>query len=110
MGTIKNLDKINYRKRDAVKQGLLFIDSYNQNHVIDKVLVFGSALREDCRKQSDIDFCFITDYTTSNREYFYILGNMEQVTGNLCDIINYQMAKGALKDDIDNKGVIVYEY
>jgi hypothetical protein len=39
-----------------------------------------------------------------------VYSEFEIASENLCDIFNYSRVKGSLKDEIDKKGVIVYEY
>ena len=112
MGVIKNLDKINYRKRDSVKRGLEFIDEKNKNNpVIWRVVIFGSAIREDCRKKSDIDICFFSDHSCRTSDiYSEIFCYLGLVMDENLDIFNYsKVSNSSLKSNID-KGVVVYEY
>ena len=55
---IKNLNKINPIKKSILLKLLARVDSCNKiEKVIDKIIVFGSAIRNDCTEESDIDIC-----------------------------------------------------
>ena len=108
---IKNLDRINERKKKAVERGLEYLAQNDQGRIIKKVIIFGSAIRDDCRNKSDIDICWISDYCCKNsKEYRTLMQNFSLIIDDNIDLFNY----GLLKDDnfkknID-KGVVVYEY
>lgn len=114
MGTIKNTNKISIIKRDKIIKGLKFLDSINnKEHVIDKVIIFGSSVTDDCTEESDIDICLYTNGEIScrNRNFFRIFGGLELEMDDLCDILLYhKLSDGKLKKEIEEKGVIVYEY
>lgn len=109
MGTIKNLEKINLCKRGKVQKGMLFIDEMNKKEpVIDRVIIFGSAIREDCTEDSDIDVCIDTKYDTHNSTYFNASGRLSDVMDDLCDILKYNRLNQNFKRIVD-QGVVVYE-
>lgn len=108
---IKNLDQIDELKRRQVENGMLFIDEMNRvKPTVRKVILFGSSVAGNCKRNSDLDLCFITDFNCKDEIYFQIFSRFEDVTGSLCDIFRYDQLKGSLKDDVDSKGVVVYEY
>lgn len=109
MHKIENIEFIHPLKSDKVKRGLEYISKRNDG-CISKVLVFGSAITADCRPDSDIDLCFVTDATCKNPVYADIYGHMELVMDDLCDILSYRKLTGQLKNEIDKKGVVIYEY
>ena len=110
MGKIMNLDKIHKIKRDKIKNGLLFVDKENaKDNVIQKIIIFGSSITEDCTNNSDIDICIFTNYDTKNMTFFTIFGKLPLIIDDLCDIVVYSKINGKLKEEIDKKGVIVYE-
>ena len=107
---IKNLEKINILKRDKVKRGLEFIDEQNKKeHIIDKVIIFGSSIRDDCTSDSDIDLCLVTDCDCHNAVYFNTRGKLADIMDDLCDIVSYDKLNDEFKKIID-KGVLVYEW
>ena len=106
---IKNLEKINILKKDKIKRGLEFIDEQNKTeHIIDKVIIFGSAIRDDCTNDSDIDLCLVTDYDCHNKAYFNTRGKLADIMDDLCDILSYKKLNDDFRKVID-KGVLVYE-
>ena len=108
---IKNIDKINARKKEGLIKALSMIENINKrNRIIDRVIVFGSSVTDSCRKHSDLDVCFVSDFDCSNMDYFNISSSFEDVSNSRCDIFNYARVKGPLKSEIDSKGVLVYEY
>ncbi len=109
MGVILNLDKINPIKREKVRKGMEFVDKMNAiEPVVDKVIVFGSSVRDDCTEESDIDLCLFTNYDTSNKTFFKLRGNLPIVMDDLCDVLKYSKINKDFKCEIE-KGVIVYE-
>ena len=109
MGRIINLDKINQIKREKVRTGMQFVDQMNQvDPVIDRVIIFGSAIREDCTEDSDIDVCLDTQYDTRNSTYFNTSGRLPDIMDDLCDIMKYSRLNPAFRKIVD-QGVVVYE-
>lgn len=108
---IKNLDKINLVKREKVKKGCEYIQKMNDKFpVVSKAVVFGSAVTNKCDDDSDIDICLYSNFDSSNSQFFQIYGNLPLVMDDICDILVYQKLTGKIKEEIDSKGVIVYEY
>lgn len=52
MGRVMNLEKINPIKRNIIADILTQITDYKY---LDKMIIFGSSIRDDCREDSDID-------------------------------------------------------
>ena len=110
MSRIINLDKINIIKREKIKKGLFFIDKNNKlDSVIDKVVIFGSCVNENCEKDSDIDVCLFSDYDSHNPTFFHIFGGFSLEVEDACDMVVYNKVNEKLKKEIDSKGVVVYE-
>ncbi len=107
---ILNTNRINKLKLDKIIKGLSFIEEESKiEQVIDKVILFGSSITDYCTQGSDIDVCLVTNYDCKNKTFFNIFGRLPLVMDDSCDILIYSKLKGALKDEIDKKGVIVYE-
>ena len=108
---IMNLDRIHPCKRDKVRRGMEYIDGVNRDgKVIGKVVVFGSAVTDHCRDDSDIDLCLESAYPVTHDKFLDVFGNLEPVMGNLCDILESGCVGTRMRDEIASKGVIVYEY
>ena len=103
---IKNIDKINEIKRSSVMKSAI-LASHDPN--IEKLVVFGSAVRDDCRKSSDSDFCFFVlpnhDKKVFNRTLIKICSACE---GDV-DTLRYDLLRGRIVDEINTKGVVVYD-
>lgn len=97
-------------KRDKINKAIDFLNKNNKNGVIEKVILFGSCITDLCSEDSDIDICFVSSYNSSNPDFFNIYGNFPIIADDLCDIVIYSKLKGKLKEEIDNKGVLIYEY
>ena len=106
---IKNLDKINILKREKLKRGLEFIEQNNSHGIINKIVVFGSAVREDCTEDSDIDMCIFSDFTTKNNEYLFLRGRFPMIIDDICDIFRYADITEKYQKIINERGVVVYE-
>ena len=105
-----NLEKINKVKRDKVENGIDFIENLNKNeNIIDKMIIFGSSVTEECTEESGIDVCLVSDYTTANNVYFRIHGGLWRVMGNIVDVFNFKRVGDKLKNEILKKGVVVYK-
>lgn len=106
---IKNLDKVHPIKRQKVQEGMEFIERLNEDGMIQKVILFGSSITKDCTEDSDIDVCFVTEETCENWKFFQVYGGLPLIMEDLCDILVYRDLKGNLKDEIDRKGIVIYE-
>ena len=105
-----NLEKINPVKRAKVEKGIDLVEKWNKNeNIIDKMIIFGSSVTDDCTEESDIDVCLVSDYTTANNAYFRIHGGLGRFIDDVVDIFNFQRIGGKLKNEILKKGVVVYE-
>ena len=85
--------------------------TYSQSfeNIIDKMIIFGSSVTDDCTEESDIDVCLVSDYTTANNEYFRIHGGLGMVMDDVVDVFNFKRVGEKLKNEILKNGVIVYE-
>ena len=106
---VRNLDRINPLKREKVRQGLQFVEDNNiETPVIDKIVIFGSSISQDCTEDSDIDLCIFSKYECNNAAYFRIRGRLARVINDKCDILKYDRLNDRFKAVV-NKGVTVYE-
>lgn len=108
---IKNLEKINMIKRNKIQKGCEFVQKMNEQFpVIQKMVVFGSSITNNCNQESDIDICLFSDFDSSNPVFFQIYGNLPLVMDDTCDILIYKRLTGKIAKEIVEKGVVVYEY
>ena len=109
MGRIMNLDQINIIKRQKVKQGLEFVDRMNQiDPVISRIVIFGSAVSNECGNDSDIDLCIFSQYDNKNKVYRSVRGRLMDQIDDVCDIIRYDTLNDHFKEVVED-GVTVYE-
>lgn len=111
MGTIKNLEKINRIKRSLVEQ---IISEISKNEYVTRVIIFGSAIRDDCEETSDIDIdiewkeeCYDTDCVLKQFT-LPVYRIISKITEGNNDVV-YIGFEGALKDEV-KKGITIYEY
>lgn len=80
---------------------------------IQKVVIFGSSVRWDCRPDSDIDICiWLTDKDKNMEKYFDIYRKMYRVISLdfQFDFLYYDdLVSKDLKNEINTKGVTVFE-
>lgn len=108
---IANLEKINPIKREKILNCINFIDSCNQKkEMIEKLIIFGSAVRSDCTEESDIDMCLFTDFTCKDRDYFNVYRKIARKADDPCDIVIFKKISSKFRDHILQTGVVVYEY
>jgi len=100
---------INPIKLEKIRKGINFIEK-NNNGEIKKIILFGSSLTEDCSEQSDIDLCFVTDCSSADNSYFRMFGGLPLEMDEICDIVVYGKINGVLREEIDRKGIMIYEY
>lgn len=108
---VTNLEKINTIKREKIFNCIQFIDSCNQKkEMVQKIIIFGSSVRDDCTDRSDIDICLFTNFSCKDRDYFNLHSNIEKVVDNPCDIFVFRKMSDKFKNHILRTGILVYEY
>lgn len=107
---IINTTRISEIKKDKIMLALNFIEAESRREkVIDKVILFGSCITDNCTEASDIDICLVSKYDCKNKNFFNIYGGLPLILDDACDILIYSKLHGALKAEIDKNGVVVYE-
>lgn len=111
MGKIENLDKINPLKRELVENILSQVNNYPY---IEKIVIFGSSIRSDCSKSSDLDIaikwteeCFDQDYILKafTLPVYKIISKLTQGNDDIIPIGYEGQLDVAIKE-----GVTVYEH
>ena len=106
-----NIERINPIKRAKVEKGIDLIEKCNaKEKVVDKMIIFGSATRNECTEESDIDVCLVSDYSTTNNVYCEVFGGLEIAMDDLVDVLNFKRMGDKLRNEVLKNGVIVYEY
>ena len=85
------------------------IEIAKQNTDIKRVIVFGSAVTDQCREDSDIDFCFDVADTFDEIKMVKTFGRIGAVCERNADRLIYSALRGKIKNEVNTKGVIVYE-
>ena len=103
---IKDIDKVNPIKRDMVR---MCAQKAGDFFYIKRLIIFGSSLTNECNDESDIDICFDIDDSVSGNELFHMASEINKICDDNCDRLYYHKTSGKIKDEIDKKGVCVYE-
>ncbi len=101
-----NISKIHPIKRDSVFKVLTYVEN---NAQVNKVIIFGSAIRDDCTENSDIDICIDLSCDTKSMQAFRIDAEIGKICNYNCDRLYYNDIAGPIKEQIDKTGVIIYE-
>ena len=73
------------------------------------LFIFGSSVTDYCSKDSDIDICLDIEGSTKGMDLFEVSKNISKVCGYNCDMLTYGKLQGKIKEEVDTKGVVVYE-
>lgn len=103
---IQNIDKINPIKRGMVKKSA---EIAAQCSDIEKVVVFGSSVRDDCRPDSDVDFCFYRSPNRDNRTFVDALKKICIACDYLVDTLESDVLSPSFTKIVNETGVVVYD-
>ena len=103
---VRNLISIDKNKQSIVNSLCRLAE---RTPVVKKVIVFGSAANRTCTADSDIDICYDVECDTKDIRIFNLSKETNRICDYNCDIIYYKLAGTNLRNEIDNKGVVVYE-
>ena len=104
--SVMNIDKINRLKRDQVSLCVEIIKTLPR---IKRMIVFGSGVTDHCREDSDLDICLDIEGSTRGLDLFEVSSRISKACDHNCDMLTYGKLKGRIKEEIDAKGVVVYE-
>ncbi len=114
LDSFMNVQKIHPLKQKIVKS---IVDNAKADSHVKSIIVFGSSVRYDCHPFSDLDICI--DWTEDCYTEDGILkpftcklrSLISSITEGNADVINYQdLDDTVVKDDVLNRGIIVYEH
>jgi predicted nucleotidyltransferase len=81
-----------------------------QNPAIEAILIYGSRVRDDYRRGSDVDLALVGELIWSDVLYFLRVLNEELPTPYFYDVLHLDtLSNEALKEHIKIEGKIVYE-
>ena len=103
---VMNIDKVNHIKRDQVSSCIEIVKTLPR---IKRMIIFGSSVTDYCSKDSDIDICLDIEGSTKGMDLFEVSKNISKVCGYNCDMLTYGKLQGKIKEEVDTKGVVVYE-
>ncbi len=101
-----NTSSISKIKRATVEN---MIKVAQENSDIRRMIVFGSSVTDRCTESSDIDLCLDIDCDIKSISLYHTLSKMGKLCDFNYDILFYDRVKGHIKEEIDEKGVVVYE-
>ena len=104
---IENIETINEIKRGMV---LKCIEIAKQHpNKVQKLIIFGSSVRDDCTVESDVDICLHVIGTTRCMEMYELCRDLCYACDHNCDILKYDRLNDRFRKEVDTKGVVVYE-
>ena len=100
-----DLSKISGIKRCQVNE---MIKAARKYPFVRRLIIFGSSVTDCCTEESDIDVCMDVGEKTDGLDLFNFHADICKICDYNCDVLNYHRLKGRLKNEIDEKGVVVY--
>lgn len=97
---------VNDIKRKKVEK---VIQIASNTGVVRRLIIFGSAVTNECREESDVDICLDISCETSDKRLRRPMYDFNEACDFNCDILFYHKLGEKLKREIDTKGVEVYE-
>lgn len=97
---------INPIKQDYVDK---ICDAAKESGIVNRLIIFGSAVTDHCDQESDLDICVDTDCEDNNRALFKLYVSMSRICDYNCDILTYSKLGEKIRNEVDQKGVLVYE-
>lgn len=114
LDSFMNVQKIHPLKQKIVKS---IVDNAKTDSHVKSIIVFGSSVRYDCHPFSDLDLCidWTEDCYTENGVLKPFTGKLRSLISSItegnADVINYQdLDYTNVKDDVLDRGIIVYEH
>lgn len=91
-----------------IKEVEKLIDIAIKTGVVKRLIIFGSAVTNDCHEESDVDMCLDVSCETSDKRLRRPVYELNEACDFNCDILFYHKLGANLKNEIDSKGVTVY--
>lgn len=103
----KNICLVNELKRNQVESCINVVSKYG---FVKRLIIFGSSVTGNCTEESDIDLCLDIEGTTKGLHTYNLRVELNKACDHNCDILTYHKLDSKIKDEVNNKGVIVYEF
>ena len=103
---VMNIDRINFLKQKQVSSCVEIVKTLPR---IKRMIIFGSSVTEHCDEDSDLDICLDIEGSTKGIDLFEVSKNISKACDYNCDMLTYGKLQGKIKDEVDEKGVVVYE-
>jgi len=103
---VKNLEKINSIKRDAVRQ---IAERACDYPIVSEVIIFGSSVRDDCTEESDVDICVKLNGSIESLELYEYKRVFGKILNYNYDFLVYDYVEESFRENQIDIGVTVYE-
>ena len=103
---VMNMDRVNILKREQVSSCVEIVKTLPR---IKRMIIFGSGVTNYCSEDSDLDIRLDIEGSTRGMDMFEVSKNISKACDYNCDMLTYGKLKGRIKDEVDEKGVVVYE-
>ncbi|MCD8379589.1 MAG: nucleotidyltransferase domain-containing protein [Lachnospiraceae bacterium] len=100
-----NTSRVNAIKKKEVEK---LIKIARDTGVVNRLVIFGSAVTNDCNEESDVDMCLDISCETSDKRLRRPVYELNEACDFNCDILFYHKLGENLRNEIDSKGVTVY--
>lgn len=100
-----DVTRVNHCKLDSVSKMITVAQKYP---FVKRLIIFGSAVTDECTDDSDIDVCADIELKEKGLKLHDLQVDLCKACDANCDILIYERLKGKLKDVVDTKGVTVY--
>lgn len=103
---VKNVSSIDEKKREIVSA---LCSMAEETPIVKRIVVFGSAANGMCTDSSDLDICYDIDCTVYDKRARELSVKTSKICDYNCDVVYYGIIGTNLRNEIDAKGVVVYE-
>lgn len=84
-------------------------DCAEKNDIVKRIIVFGSTAQKQCTDSSDLDICIDVVGETRDMRLHEFRVQVNKICDYNCDIVIYSQIGSNLRNEINTKGVVVYE-
>ena len=101
---------ITYSFTDPKENELLVIPEGDAKYnFVKRLIIFGSAVTKECSEDSDVDICIDIIGDTKGLHTYQMNVDLSKACNHNLDILTYNKLQGKIKDEVEKKGVVVYE-
>ena len=103
---MRNGMSVDVKKQNIVSE---LCDLAEKSPIIKRMIIFGSAAEKKCTDDSDIDICYDLTCNTQDKRARDLSVATSKICDYNCDVVYYDLIGTNLKNEIDTKGIVVYE-